>query len=99
MQEVSMDDLIRFYNDNHVWILATMWFILTAVFNIATRFKTPEKWVEFGEKNPRGQNFIRLIRALGLDPVKAIKAFGAFLSGKAKETAGDRPVLKDKELP
>jgi len=77
-----MEDLIRFYNDNYTWILATLWFVLTAVFNLATRFKTPEKWVEFGETNPRSQNLIRLVRALGLDPVKAIKALGAFLSGK-----------------
>lgn len=88
-----MEDLVRFYDENHVWILATLWFVLTALFNLLTRFKTPEKWVEFGENYPRVQNVIRLMRALGFDPVKAIRALGAFLSGKANQTAADKPVL------
>ena len=92
-----MEDFVRFYDENHVWILATLWFVLTALFNVLTRFKTPEKWVEFGEKYPRIQNVIRLMRALGFDPVKAIKALGAFLSSKSQQTANDRPVLKDAE--
>ena len=88
-----MEDLIKFYDANHVWILATLWFILTAAFNVLTRFKTPEKWVEFGEKYPRIQNIIRLMRALGIDPVKAVIAFGSFLSGKSKQTQVDRPAV------
>lgn len=93
-----MQDLMQFYDAHHVVILATLWFVLTALFNVLTRFKTPEQWVAFGEKYPRIQNIIRLMRTLGIDPVKAIIAFGAFLSGKAKATNPDRPpVLKDKE--
>lgn len=93
-----MEDVIRFYDENHVWILATLWFILTALFNLLTRFKTVEQWVAFGEKYPRIQNLIRLMRALGIDPVKAIKAFGAFLSGKSQQTQQDRPgILKGAE--
>jgi len=93
-----MDDLVRFYNEHQELVWAITWFALTVIFNFATRFKTPEQWVEFGERNPRAQSFIRLMRAVGIDPVKAIKALGAFISGKAQETRKDRPgVLKDAE--
>jgi len=93
-----MEDLVKFWNDNNIWITAVGWFLLTALFNVLTRFKTPEQWVEFGEKYPRVQNLIRLMRAIGIDPVKAISAIGAFLSGKSQQTQPDRPgILKDAE--
>jgi hypothetical protein len=93
-----MEDAIRFYNEHQELVWAIVWLVLTMVFNIATRFKTPEQWVEFGEKYPRIQNLIRLMRAVGIDPVKAIRALGAFLSGKSQATKTDRPsILKDVE--
>jgi hypothetical protein len=91
-----MQDLIQFYDAHYLVIWAVTWLVLSALFNVLTRFKTPEQWVEFGEKHPRVQNIIRLMRALGIDPVKAIKALGAFLAGKSTSTQPDRPpILKD----
>jgi hypothetical protein len=91
-----MQDLIQFYDAHQIVIWAVAWLLLSALFNVLTRFKTPEQWVEFGEKYPRVQNIIRLMRAVGIDPVKAIKAIGDALSGKASSTQPDRPpILKD----
>lgn len=91
-----MQDLIQFYDAHYLVVWAVAWLLLSALFNVLTRFKTPEKWVEFGENYPRVQNVIRLMRALGIDPVKAIKSLGDFLTGKATSTQPDRPpVLKD----
>jgi len=93
-----MEDILQFYDNHHAAILATLWFVLTLLFNLLTRFKTPEQWVEFGGKYPRLQNIIRLIRALGIDPVKAIKALGSIIRNQSNDTHKDRPrLLQEKD--
>jgi hypothetical protein len=86
-----MDAAIQFWNDHQVTITAITLWLLSGIFNFLTRFKTPEEWVEFGERYPRIQNVIRAIRALGLDPVKLISVLGEILTHRAAASKSDRP--------
>jgi hypothetical protein len=65
-----------------------VWPILSALLVLVLRARTPEAWVALGERHPRVQGAIRLLRALGLDPVKAVSALVQVLTGRA-----DRRVL------
>lgn len=61
-----------------------IWPVLTGLLNIILRARTPEQWVALGEDYPRVAGFIRLMRAVGLDPAKAV-------SGLIEITTGRRP--------
>lgn len=63
------------------WSLA--WPIVSAVLVLVLRSRTPEEWVALGERSPRSQGAIRLVRALGLDPVKALAALSQIVTGRA----------------
>lgn len=58
------------------------WPIVSAVLNVILRTRTPEEWVERCEKYPRFAAFTRLVRSVGLDPVKMVKALGELVAGK-----------------
>ena len=61
---------------------ALAWPIVSAVLNVILRARTPEEWVERCEKQPRLAAFTRLVRSVGLDPVKMVKALGELVAGK-----------------
>ena len=61
---------------------ALAWPIVSAVLNVVLRTRTPEEWVERCEKQPRLAAFTRLVRSIGLDPVKMVKALGELVAGK-----------------
>ena len=61
---------------------ALAWPIVSAVLNVILRTRTPEEWVERCEKYPRFAAFTRLVRSVGLDPVKMVKAIGELVAGK-----------------
>ncbi len=58
------------------------WPIVSAVLNVILRTRTPEQWVERCEKQPRLAAFTRLVRSVGLDPVKMVQALGELVAGK-----------------
>jgi hypothetical protein len=58
-----------------------IWPAITGIFNVLFRTRTPEEWVERGEKYPRFAAVTRLIRAIGWDPVKMVQAIGQFVAG------------------
>lgn len=67
---MTTNDLMNWAREN----LALLWPILSALLVMMLRSRTPEAWVALGERSPRLQGVIRLLRALGLDPVKAFAA-------------------------
>lgn len=62
--------------------VAIAWPIVSAVLNVILRTRTPEQWVERCEKYPRFAALTRLVRSVGLDPVKMVKAIGELVAGK-----------------
>lgn len=62
---------------------ALAWPIVSAVLNVILRTRTPEEWVERCEKQPRLAAFTRLVRSVGLDPVKMVQALGELVAGKS----------------
>ena len=61
--------------------IAIAWPIVSAVLNVILRTRTPEEWVERCEKQPRLAAFTRLVRSVGLDPVKMVQALGELVAG------------------
>ena len=61
--------------------VAIAWPIVSAALNVILRTRTPEEWVERCEKQPRLAAFTRLVRSIGLDPVKMVKALGELVAG------------------
>lgn len=61
--------------------VAIAWPIVSAVLNVILRTRTPEQWVERCEKYPRFAAFTRLVRSVGLDPVKMVQALGELVAG------------------
>ena len=61
---------------------ALAWPIVSAVLNVILRTRTPEQWVERCEKYPRFAALTRLVRSVGLDPVKMVQALGELVAGK-----------------
>ena len=45
-------------------------YLLSGLLNLGTRKKTAEQWVAFCERRPRLAALVRVMRAVGLDPVK-----------------------------
>ena len=62
--------------------VAIAWPIVSAVLNVLLRTRTPEEWVERCEKYPRFAAMTRLVRSVGLDPVKMVRALGELVAGK-----------------
>lgn len=71
--------------------LAVLWPILSALLVLVLRSRTPEDWVALGERSPRLQGVIRLVRALGLDPVKAVSALTQIVTARAPAPPAARP--------
>jgi hypothetical protein len=62
--------------------VAIAWPIVSAVLNVLLRTRTPEEWVERCDRYPRFAALTRLVRSVGLDPVKMVKAIGELVAGK-----------------
>lgn len=67
---------------DHVMLLG--WFVVTAVINYLMRTKTAEQWEALAEKNPRYAAIARLLRAVGVDPVKLIESAVDIVRGEAQ---------------
>jgi len=64
-----------------------LWPVASAILVLLLRARTPEAWVALGERSPRAQGAIRLLRALGVDPVKAVAAVVQIATGRAPARA------------
>ena len=67
--------------DTVPWWVTLAWPAFTAVANVILRTRTPEEWVERGEKHPRFAALTRLMRSIGWDPVKMVQALGELTAG------------------
>ena len=61
---------------------ALWWPVVSAVVNVILRTRTPEQWVERCERYPRFAAFTRLMRSVGVDPVKMVQSIGELTEGK-----------------
>ena len=66
---------------------AALWPVVSALLLVALRARTPEQWVALGERSPRVQGVVRLLRAVGLDPAKALSALSQIVTGRAPARA------------
>ena len=71
---------------DHVMLLG--WFVVTAVINYLMRTRTAEQWEALAEQNPRYAAVARLLRAVGVDPVKLIESAVDIVRGEAQTRAG-----------
>ena len=78
-----MDYAMELWDKYNVLILALAWPIISGFLNVALRKKTEEEWIAYAETNPRAHAILKLIRAVGFDPVKAVKSFQQLAQGKA----------------
>jgi hypothetical protein len=58
--------------------------ILSGLVVIVLRSRTPAQWVSLGEKKPRAQGAIKMLRGLGLDPAKVIEGVVQMLTGRVR---------------
>lgn len=73
-----------------------VWLVITGLVNWAMRTKTPEEWEALAEKNPRYAAFAKVLRSIGLDPVKLIRGIVDFVNAKApKAQVADKQEKKD----
>ena len=61
-----------------------LWPALSALLNIVLRARTAEQWAVVCEEMPRLAAGIRLPRALGVDPAKAIRSVQELVAGGSK---------------
>lgn len=73
--------------------LVSAWPVLSAVLIVVVRTRTPEQWVALGEHSPRLQGAVRLLRALGLDPVRALDALAVIVTGRVRQDPRAAKVL------
>lgn len=64
------------------------WFVVTAIINYLMRTKTAEEWEALAHKSPRYAALARLLRAVGLDPVKLLQSLVDFVRGEAQRRTG-----------
>lgn len=68
------------------------WPVVSALLLLVLRSRTPEQWVALGETHPRVQGVVRLLRAVGLDPAKAVSALVQIVTARAPSRASLPPV-------
>lgn len=67
------------------------WPVVSAVLILVLRSRTPAEWVALGERSPRWQGVVRLLRAVGLDPAKAVSAFVQIVTARAPAAVPPSP--------
>lgn len=67
-------------------LVVVAWLIATSILNVLLRMKTPEQWVALADKRPRLHAIIRIMRAIGCDPVKLVTAVVDLVRSKAENT-------------
>lgn len=64
------------------------WVVITAVINALLRTKTAEEWERLAQGSPRYAAFARMLRSLGVDPVKLLKSMVDFIRGQSQKRLG-----------
>ena len=85
-------EVLKWVSENKTISMVTLWPILSGIINVATRYQSVEEWVKFAESKPRLAHLVKLIRGLGLDPIKVTQALIGFISGRAHD-ATEKPKL------
>ena len=93
-----MEAFAELWERHSYWLIPLVWLVLSALLNMALRKRTAEQWVSFAESRPRSAALVRLLRALGLDPVKAVLALKHLVNGKAMATRRALPEPAAKAL-
>lgn len=70
-----------------MWILF-MWFAVTSAVNFLMRKRTAAEWEAFAETNPRAAAFVRMVRAVGVDPAKLIQSLVDFVRAESHKRLG-----------
>ena len=81
-----MEYATQLWDQYHILILALAWPIISGTLNVVLRKKTAEEWIAYADSNPRAHAVLKLIRAVGFDPVKAVKSFQQLAQGKADDS-------------
>ncbi len=69
------------------WLLLG-WFVVSSMVNLLMRTKTAEEWDELAQKNARYASVARILRAVGVDPVKLIQSVVDFVRGESQKRLG-----------
>src|SRR4029077_11966531 len=67
------------------WLVAhaaLAWLLLSPALLALLRTRTPAQWVALGERLPRAQGAIKLLRAAGVDPAAAVAGAQQLLTGQ-----------------
>jgi hypothetical protein len=72
------------------WLWPVLAWLATGLLVVLLRSKTPAQWIALGEKRPRIQGAIRMLRGLGLDPAKVVDGLVQFLTGRVRPLAAER---------
>ena len=72
------------------WLWPILAWLATGFLVVLLRSKTPAQWIALGERNPRAQGAIRLLRGLGLDPAKVLDGAVQLLTGRVRPLAAER---------
>lgn len=67
---------------DHVMLL--FWFIITSIVNFLMRTKTAAQWDALARKNSRYAALARMLRAVGVDPVKFLEGAIDIVRGEAQ---------------
>jgi len=76
---MTVSQIVQWITDH----AAALWPVVSALLLVVLRAHTPDEWVALGERSPRAQGVIRLLRAVGLDPAKALSALSQIVTGRA----------------
>ena len=58
--------------------------VLTAIFNLLFKPRTPEEYATIANKSPRLAEFLRLLPAIFPDPIKIVETLTNIVVGKPK---------------
>lgn len=64
-----------------------LWTIASIIVLPLLRARTPEDWINLGERHPRIQGAIRFLRGVGVDPVKVLSGLVQMLTGRLRAAA------------
>lgn len=70
------------------------WFLFSPVLLVMLRRRSPAEWIAMGERIPRVQGFIRMVRGAGFDPAKVLAGLLQFLTGKVPVDPRDARIAK-----
>ena len=66
------------------YVMLLCWFVITSVINYLMRTKTAAQWDALAQRNSRYAAFARMLRAVGVDPVKFLEGAIDIVRGEAQ---------------